>query len=116
MSRDQIEFMRGTLDLVVLRTLRDGPNHGYGIARSIQETSEGMLSAETGSLYPALRRLETKGWIQGAWTTSERGRRVREYRLTAAGRRQLEREQRRWHDVARAMSLILGMTPVRTTS
>jgi len=116
MARQQIEFMRGTLDLVVLRTLRDGPNHGYGIARAIQETSEGILNAETGSLYPALRRLETKGWIQGAWSVSDRGHQVREYRLTASGRRQLEKEQQRWRNVARAMSLILGMTPAEGTS
>jgi PadR family transcriptional regulator PadR len=115
MAKQQIEFMRGTLDLVVLRTLRDGPNHGYGIARTIQETSEGLLNAETGSLYPALRRLEARGWIQGSWTVSDRGHQVREYRITSDGKRQLDKEQRRWQDVARAMSLILGMTTVRVT-
>src|SRR6059036_1076413 len=104
----RVELLRGTLDLLVLRTLLPGPSHGHAIAKHIQRTSEDLLQVETGSLYPALHRLEAKGWIAAEWALSDRGKRARYYRLTALGRRQLESEQSKWHAFARAMGLILS--------
>lgn len=101
------ELLRGTLDLLVLRTLLPGPCHGHAIAKHIQRTSEELLKVETGSLYPALYRLEGNGWIAASWTTSDKGKRARYYRLTAQGRRQLAGEQSKWEAFARAMRLLL---------
>ena len=83
----RVELLRGTLDLLILRTLLPGPSHGHAIARHIQRTSEDLLQVETGSLYPALYRLEAKGWIAGSWALSEKGKRARYYRMTPVGRR-----------------------------
>ena len=104
----RVELLQGTLDLLLLRTLAAGPRHGHEIAKHIQRTSEDLLQVETGSLYPALHRLEAKGWISAEWALSDKGKRARYYRLTAAGRRQLESEQSKWHALARAIGLILN--------
>ena len=101
------DLLPGTLDLLILRTLLAGRAHGHAIAKHIQRTSEDLLQVETGSLYPALHRLEAKGWIAAAWELSEKGRRARFYRLTPAGRKQLAAEQATWDAFARAMTLIL---------
>jgi PadR family transcriptional regulator PadR len=111
MPRDRsarVELLQGTLDLLILRTLLAGPSHGHAIAKHIQRTSEDLLQVETGSLYPALHRLEAKGWISAAWALSAKGKRARYYRLTAAGRRQLASEQSKWHAFARAIGLVLN--------
>src|SRR6195256_2343126 len=97
----RVELLQGTLDLLILRTLLTGPSHGHAIAKHIQRTSEDLLQVETGSLYPALHRLEAKGWIGASWDRSEKGKRAKYYRLTAAGRRQLASEQSKWHAFSR---------------
>jgi PadR family transcriptional regulator PadR len=101
------ELLRGTLELLILRTLLPGPCHGHAIAKHIQRTSEDFLKIETGSLYPALYRLEANGWIAASWTTSDKGKRARYYRLTPAGRRQLAGEQSKWEAFVRAVRLLL---------
>jgi PadR family transcriptional regulator, regulatory protein PadR len=103
----RVELLQGTLDLLILRTLLVGPCHGHAIAKQIQRTSEDLLQVETGSLYPALHRLEAKGWIAASWSLSDKGKRARFYRLTALGRKQLGVEQGKWDAFARAMGLIL---------
>ena len=110
MSRDpasRVGLLQGTLDLLILRTLLAGRAHGHAIAKHIQRTSEDLLQVETGSLYPALHRLEAKGWIAASWELSEKGKRARFYRLTPLGRKQLVSEQSRWDAFARAMALVL---------
>ena len=104
----RMELLQGTLDLLLLRTLSAGPRHGHAIAKHIRRTSEELLQVETGSLYPALHRLEAKGWIAAEWALSDKGKRARYYRLTALGRRQLKSEQSKWHAFARAIGLILN--------
>src|SRR5215216_1308806 len=104
----RVELLRGTLDLLILRTLLPGPSHGHAIARHIQRTSEDLLQVETGSLYPALYRLEAKGWIAASWELSEKGKRARYYRITARGKKHLAAEQSRWKAFSRAMELILN--------
>src|ERR1051325_11071862 len=103
----RVELLQGTLDLLILRTLSAGPRHGHAIAKHIQRTSEELLQVETGSLYPALHRLEAKGLIAAEWALSDKGKRARYYRLTAAGRRQFESEQSKWETLARAIGLVL---------
>ena len=103
-----VELLRGTLDLLILRTLLAGPTHGHAIAKSIQRTSEEVLQVETGSLYPALHRLEAKGWVSASWELSDKGKRARIYRLTAKGRKQLVAEQSKWAIFSRAMGLIVN--------
>jgi len=110
MTRDpssRLELLRGTLDLLILRTLLAGPSHGHAVAKHIQRTSEDLLKVETGSLYPALYRLEAKGWISASWETSDKGKRARYYRITALGRKQLASERSKWDAFARAMRLLL---------
>jgi PadR family transcriptional regulator, regulatory protein PadR len=104
----RVDLLQGTLDLLILRTLLPQPQHGHAIARHIRRTSEELLQVETGSLYPALHRLEAKGWISAEWALSDKGKRARYYRLTALGRRQLESEQSKWQAFARAMGLVLN--------
>jgi PadR family transcriptional regulator, regulatory protein PadR len=103
----RVELLQGTLDLLILRTLLAGPTHGHAIAKHIQRTSEDLLQVETGSLYPALHRLEAKGWIAASWELSDKGKRAKYYRLTARGRKHLSSEQSKWHAFARAVGLIL---------
>ena len=104
----RIELLQGTLDLLILRTLLPGPAHGHAIAKSIQRTSEDLLQVETGSLYPALHRLEARGWIAASWELSDKGKRAKFYRLTPKGRKQLAAERSRWETFSRAMGLILN--------
>lgn len=104
----RVELLQGTLDLLILRTLLTGPAHGHAIAKHIQRTSEQLLQVETGSLYPALHRLEARGWIAASWDLSDKGKRARFYRLTPAGRKQLAAEQSKWQALARAIALILN--------
>jgi PadR family transcriptional regulator, regulatory protein PadR len=104
----RVEFLQGTLDLLILRTLLGGPSHGHAVAKHIQRTSEDLLTVETGSLYPALHRLEAKGWIAASWELSDKGKRAKYYRLTALGRKNLVTENSKWQAFARAMGLILN--------
>src|SRR3954471_16623597 len=103
-----VELLRGTLDLLILRTLLTGPTNGHAIAKHIQRTSEDLLKVETGSLYPALHRLEARGWIAASWELSVKGKRARFYRLTRPGRKQLAAEQSKWERFSRAMRLIVN--------
>jgi transcriptional regulator len=103
-----LDLLQGTLDLLILRTLLPGSSHGHAIAKHIQRTSEDLLQVETGSLYPALHRLEAKGWIAASWELSDKGKRARYYKLTAAGRKQLAAEQSKWESFSRAMGLVLN--------
>ena len=102
------ELLKGTLALLILKTLATGPRHGIDIADRIGQITRGTFHVKPGSLFPALHRLEQEGCVDGEWTTSEAGRRVRTYRLTAAGRRQLGAEKRQWERIALAVSLVLG--------
>src|SRR5678810_48454 len=101
--------LHGLLDMLVLRTLLFGPLHGYGIQKAIHASSTEALAIEFGSLYPALKRLEVKGWIGSKWETSEHNRRAKMYRLTPAGRKKLQQESSEWADFVRAVARI--MTP-----
>lgn len=103
----RVELMRGTLDLMILRTLLAGPSHGHAIAKHIQRTTEDLLQVETGSLYPALYRLEANGWVAASWERSEKGKRARYYRITPTGRKQMASEQSKWEAFARAMRFLL---------
>jgi PadR family transcriptional regulator, regulatory protein PadR len=107
-ERSRIGLLQGTLDLLILRTLLAGPAHGHAIAKHIQQTSEELLQVETGSLYPALHRLEAKGWIAPSWALSNKGKRARFYRLTPLGRKQLVAERSSWEAFSRAIALILN--------
>ena len=101
------ELVQGTLPLLILRTLASGPNHGFAIARRIQQISKEVLRVEEGSLYPALHRLEVQGWIAAEWRVTENNRTAKYYRLTRSGRTQLEREATRWNAIADAIAAIL---------
>jgi len=107
-AQSRIEVLQGTLDLIVLQTLRWGPRHGYGIAQMIRAHSSNALSVDTGSLYPALHRLERKKLIKAEWETSENKQRVRVYRLTDAGRKQLAAERSKWEQLSAAIAGILN--------
>ena len=106
--KDRLELLQGTLDLLILRTLIFGPQHGQGIARVIQQNSGDELLVEHGALYPALQRLEERGWISAKWGTSSNNRKARFYSLTAAGRKQLAKETTKWRRLALAITRILG--------
>jgi PadR family transcriptional regulator PadR len=101
------ELLHGTLETLVLKTLTAGRRHGYGIARAIEDATDGVVEIEEGSLYPALYRLERKGWVEAEWGTSELGRRAKFYRLTSKGRRQLVAQTAEWARFAAAISRIL---------
>jgi len=107
MMTNKAELLQGTLDLLILRTLSTRPLHGYAIAQRIQRRSDDVLVVEEGSLYPALYRMEEKGWITAEWGKSENNRRAKYYSLTRAGRRQLEEETALWERVCRAISMVL---------
>jgi PadR family transcriptional regulator PadR len=100
-------FMPGTLDMLVLKTVSRGPMHGYAIALHIQQASQDVLRVEEGALYPALHRLEVRGWLKAEWGTSDNNRRAKFYKLTALGRRELENEAEYWHRVAAAVTRVM---------
>ncbi|HLH05488.1 MAG TPA: PadR family transcriptional regulator [Bryobacteraceae bacterium] len=110
-----MDVVQGTLDMLVLRTLVFGPLHGYGIAKAIETGSGGKLDIEFGSLYPALKRVEQKGWVSSSWETSDSKRRAKFYRLTPAGRRQLQAEHSQWTEFVRAVAAIMGPLPGSNT-
>jgi transcriptional regulator len=107
---DRTDLLQGTLDLLVLRTLRLGPLHGWGISKRIRQLSSDVLQVNQGSLYPALYRLEDRGWISSAWATSEDGRRIKLYSLTAEGRRKAADERKAWRTFAAAVDQLLAGT------
>lgn len=109
---DQLDLLQGTLDLLILRTLIVEPQHGHAIIRVIKQTSDDELLVEHGALYPALQRLEARGWISGKWGVSENNRRARFYALTAAGRKQLVRETSKWTRLAGAIARVLDAHPI----
>src|SRR3984885_1760903 len=112
-TRERLELLQGTLDLLILRTLIFGSEHGQGIARAIQQTSDDQLLVEHGALYPALQRLEERRWISAKWGVSSNNRKARFYSLTAAGRKQLVKETTRWNRLAKAIARILGSEAAR---
>src|SRR5205809_4364181 len=107
-ERERLELLQGTLDLLILRTLIFGAQHGQGIARAIQQTSDDELLVEHGALYPALQRLEERGWISAKWGISSNNRKARFYSLTASGRKQLGKETAKWKRLATAIACVLG--------
>jgi PadR family transcriptional regulator, regulatory protein PadR len=109
--RNRIELLQGTLDLLVLETLRWGPQHGYAISQAIRARSGDVLQVETGSLYPALHRIEKQGWIAAEWKVTENKQRAKYYRLTATGRKHLAKEESRWQQMVKAVSGV--MQPAR---
>src|SRR5262245_38455374 len=105
----RLELLQGTLDMLILRTLQWGPRHGHGIGQAIRAQSEDLLRVETGSLYPALHRLEKRGWLKAEWGVSEANQRARYYRLTPAGKEQLTRERHRWSQLVEAIGRIMDL-------
>jgi PadR family transcriptional regulator PadR len=108
MASEERKFLQGTLDVLVLKTLSWGPMHGYGVAEWIEERAGNALSIEEGSLYPALHRMEKKGWIEAEWRITEKGRRAKYYRLTSEGRRQLQADESEWARFAEAVGRVLS--------
>lgn len=106
-ERRRSDLLQGTLDMLVLQTLRWGPAHGYSISQAIRAASNEVFRVETGSLYPALHRLEAQGWIEASWELSEKGKRAKYYGLTKQGKKQLSVEHARWETFSRAMRLVL---------
>src|SRR5256886_4952564 len=104
---DRSELLQGTLDLLILKTVALGPVHGYGISQRIQQVSREALQVQQGSLYPALHRLEKRGWLQATWGESESGRQAKYYRLSAKGRKQLQIEESEWNRLSKAIGLVL---------
>jgi transcriptional regulator len=110
MGKAKPDVLQGTLDLLILKTLSRGPQHGYGIAVHIQTVSAEALRVEEGSLYPALHRMEQDGWIRAEWGVSGNNRKAKFYELTTAGRRQLAAEEKKWHNVTAAVATVLNFT------
>jgi len=106
--QNRIELLQGTLDMLILQSLRWGPQHGYGISNAIRAGSGDVLQIETGSLYPALHRLERQGWVKSAWKLSEHNQRAKFYQLTAAGKKQLRAEETRWNQLSAAIAGLLN--------
>ena len=106
-----LELLQGTLDMLILRTLQWGPQHGHGIGQTIRAQSDDLLKVETGSLYPALHRLEKREWLKSEWGVSEANQRAKYYQLTAAGKAQLSREQDRWSQLVNAIGRIMNPAP-----
>ena len=104
----RLELLQGTLDMLILRTLQWGPQHGHGIGQAISQQSDELLKVETGSLYPALHRLEKQGWLKAEWGVSEANQRAKYYRLTASGKAHLLREQDRWSQLVHAIGRIMN--------
>jgi PadR family transcriptional regulator, regulatory protein PadR len=107
LPQDKSELLQGTLDMLILKVVALGPIHGYGIAQRIRQISKDVLQVQQGSLYPALHRLEKRGWLQSAWRESENGRQAKFYKLSAKGRKQLAEEQQTWERLTVAIALIL---------
>ncbi|HET7553333.1 MAG TPA: PadR family transcriptional regulator [Gemmatimonadaceae bacterium] len=114
MTATSVDVLQGTLDVLVLKTLSWGPMHGYGVARWLQQITGDVLRIEEGSLYPALHRMERRGWIESEWGLSENNRRAKYYKLTTAGRRQLRVESSSWSVFAQAVSTVLTATTAPT--
>ena len=110
MANARTDLMQGTLELLILKTLSRDSMHGYGIAQRIHEAADDLLKIEDGSLYPALYRMEERGWITSEWDVSENNRRAKFYKLTKAGRKQLEAESANWNRISQAISRILQTT------
>jgi PadR family transcriptional regulator PadR len=110
MAHDQTDLLQGTLELLVLKTLSLEPFHGWGISHRIRQMSKDVFQVNQGSLYPALQRMQSKGWIDSEWQTTENNRRARYYLLTTAGRRELARERKQWERSAKAINWILDTT------
>jgi PadR family transcriptional regulator PadR len=106
-----MDLLQGTLEMLVLRTLLHGPLHGYGVAKAIHTSSREAFNIEFGSLYPALKRLELKGWIASKWEISDHNRRAKYYRLTPSGRKQLDQEHSKWAEFVLAMTRVMGPAP-----
>jgi transcriptional regulator len=106
--QNRIELLQGTLDLLVLQTLQWGPQHGYGITQAIRANSGEVLQVDTGSLYPALHRLERQKWVTSEWKVSDRNQRVKVYQLTAAGKKQLASQRSRWEQLSAAIAGVLN--------
>jgi PadR family transcriptional regulator PadR len=107
----RLELLQGTLDMLILRTLQWGSRHGHGIGQAIRQQSDELLKVETGSLYPALHRLEKRGWLKARWAISEANQRAKYYELTADGKAQLAREQDRWSQLVTAIGRIMNQAP-----
>jgi len=110
-SKDRVELLQGTLDMLILRTLLMGPAHGHHIAKHIQRTTDDVLQVEHGSLYPALHRLERKGWLASKWEAKDARRELKYYQLTAAGRKQLAAEESKWKKLANAIARVMWPVP-----
>lgn len=109
MSNPQADFLQGTMDLLILKVLSQGPEHGWGVARRLQQISHDVLTVNEGSLYPALHRLALKGWIEASWGKTENNRRAKYYRLTPLGEAELQEESREWRRFAVAVELVLQL-------
>ena len=109
--QNRVELLQGTLDMLILQTLQWGPQHGYGIGAAIRAKSGELLKVETGSLYPALHRLEKQGWVKSEWKLSEAGQRAKYYRMTPAGKKQLASETDRWSQLTRAIAGVMSPVP-----
>ena len=109
--KNRIELVQGTLDMLILQTLQWGPQHGYGIIQALHTQSGEVLQVETGSLYPALHRLERQGWVRSQWKLTESNQRARFYQITAAGKKQLASDQDRWQQVVGAIAAVMQVKP-----